>query len=205
MGEMDSVDMLHLATDGNREVWLDLSTGRQLVGIARRPAVATPGTVERAAAGGDGRSLQDVVAAAVEEGGSRFTRIAEHGLVFPIKGEHARYGGYAVTDEDHRTAVIYCAFPTRVPAERRPQVGEAITRANYGLRVGGFELDFSDGDLRYRIGMDLNGGELTVEMARNTIGLGVYMCDHYHDALMRVMFAGEEPAVAIERLEGGGE
>jgi hypothetical protein len=203
MSEMDSVDMLHLATDGRREVWLDFTTGRQLVGITRRPAVAPQSVVqgtERA-----GRSLQDVVVAAVEEGGSRFTRIAEHGLVFPIKGEHAQYGGYAVTDDDYCTAVIYCGFQTRVPAERRPQVGEAITRANYGLRVGGFELDYTDGDLRYRIGMDLNGGELTVEMARNMIGLAVYMCDHYHDALMRVMFAGEEAAEAIERLEGGGE
>ena len=37
-----------------------------------------------------------------------------------------------------------------MPAERRLEVSEFLTRANHGLADGNFELDFDDGEVRFK-------------------------------------------------------
>jgi hypothetical protein len=47
-------------------------------------------------------------------------------------------------------AVIYGVVPERVPADRRAAVAELVTRINYGLILGSFELDLDDGEVRFK-------------------------------------------------------
>ncbi len=36
-------------------------------------------------------------------------------------------------------------------------VAEFITRANFGIVIGNFEIDFSDGEIRYKTSIDVEG------------------------------------------------
>lgn len=47
-------------------------------------------------------------------------------------------------------AAVYGVLPARVPVERRPAVAELLTRINYGLILGNFELDLDDGEVRFK-------------------------------------------------------
>jgi hypothetical protein len=146
-------------------------------------------------------TLIDAVVGAVETNGWRYTRMDDGVIAFPVNGDRAAYAALTIANDEFHHVTLYCGFGPRVPDDRRAAVAEAITRANYGLVVGNFELDFGDGELRFRVGVGTNGGTFSAEMAGYMISLAVYMCDRYHDALMRVMFAGESPADAIHNAE----
>ena len=54
---------------------------------------------------------------------------------------------------------VYCVCSLNVPPARRAAVMELVTRANYGLRLGCFELDLDDGEVRFRASLDFEGTE----------------------------------------------
>ena len=148
-----------------------------------------------------GTVLMDVVIAGVEQNGWSYTRRDDNVILFPVAGRQASYDAVVMTHEGMQYVTTYCSIATRAPGDRRVAVAEAITRANFGLPVGGFELDFEDGEVRFRVGIDVEGGSFAPVMMQNMLGLSVAMCDRYHDALMRVMFADMEPAAAIALAE----
>jgi len=46
--------------------------------------------------------------------------------------------------------LFYLFGPVNVPEERREDAAEYITKANFGLQIGNLELDFNDGEIRYK-------------------------------------------------------
>ena len=93
-------------------------------------------------------------------------------------------------------------FPNRAPEGRRRAIAELVTRANWCLALGSLDLDFSDGDVRFRCAVDVEDGVLTPARLQNVVDAGLWTLDNYHDALLRVMIAGEEPGVAFGRVVG---
>ncbi len=78
----------------------------------------------------------------------------------------------------------------KVPAERRAAVAEFIARVNYKCFIGAFDLDFENGSVRFRCGIDVEGGTLTEKMVDNLFGMTSYMADVHHDRLMQVIYGG---------------
>lgn len=97
--------------------------------------------------------------------------------------------------------VFYAVATTRVPEEVRPAVAEFITRANYGMRIGNFEMDYSDGEVRYKSSLDFEGEALTPALIHNAIYPAVMTLDRYLPGLMSVMFGGRTPYEAIQEIE----
>jgi hypothetical protein len=98
--------------------------------------------------------------------------------------------------------LFYAVATVRVLEEVRPSIAEFITRANYGMRIGNFELDYSDGEIRYKSGLDFEGETLTPQLIRNTIYPAVMTMDRYLPGLLSVMYGGRTPFEAIEEIEG---
>src|SRR5512146_398808 len=110
---------------------------------------------------------------------------------------------YAIVRVDLEEFLFYAVAPVKVPEEVRMAVAEYLTRANYGLRIGNFELDYSDGEVRYKSSIDFEGQILTPELIRNAIYPAVHTMDRYLSGLLRVSFGGATPLEAIEEAEGG--
>jgi hypothetical protein len=94
---------------------------------------------------------------------------------------------------------LLCA--NQVPDDRRLAAAEFMARANFGLVLGNFELDMEDGEVRYRVSIDIEGGELTNKMVRNMIGAGVVTLDRYFPGLMAVCYADRDPKEAVTEVE----
>lgn len=109
---------------------------------------------------------------------------------------------YAIVRVDLEEFLFYAVAPIKVPDEVRPAVAEYITRANYGLRIGNFELDYSDGEVRYKSSIDFEGQSLTADLLRNAIYPAVHTMDRYLTGLLRVSFGGATPHEAIGEVEG---
>jgi hypothetical protein len=81
-------------------------------------------------------------------------------LVGAFSGPAGSWSFYAQAVEDKRLILLYSICPHRAPEERRREVAEFLTRANYGLAAGNFELDFDDGEIRYKSVLHTQGDGL---------------------------------------------
>jgi len=105
-------------------------------------------------------------------------------------------------DEDDEIVVYLSRCPVFVPEERRTAAMEYLTRANYGLRIGNFELDLDDGEVRYKSSLDVEGDELTPALVKRIMRPNLITMDRYLPGLMRVIYGSADPAKEIADLEG---
>lgn len=147
-------------------------------------------------------TLLPVIRTALQRRGlTHVTDEANSRVSLHLEGDEAVFECHLGANE--KTQIVQCLLrePLWVPEEARVSMCEAITRANFGLPFGNFEMDMSDGELRYRTSMDVEGGELVPEMVDNLIGAGAAMCNRYHPAFMRVIYGGISPEQAIMEVE----
>ncbi len=119
-----------------------------------------------------------------------------------FRGDNGELVCYAQVRVDLEQFIFYAVLPIRVPEEKRDAVAEYITRANYGLRIGNFEMDYSDGEVRYKSSLDFEGEELTYNLIRNAIYPAVRTADRYLPGLIWVAYGSKTPEEAIEAIEG---
>jgi hypothetical protein len=108
---------------------------------------------------------------------------------------------YAQVLVDLEIFLFYVQWPMKAPEQARPAVAEYLTRANYGLRLGSFEMDFSDGEVRYKNSLGFEGATLTPELIKHAIYPAVQTMDRYLPGLMAVIYGGKSPAEAIDEIE----
>src|SRR5215212_5325423 len=56
--------------------------------------------------------------------------------------------------DDRNQAAAYVIRDEPVPPERREAVALLLTRANYGIYLGNFEMDLDDGEIRFKVSVD---------------------------------------------------
>ncbi|MFL5945169.1 MAG: YbjN domain-containing protein [Gaiellaceae bacterium] len=116
---------------------------------------------ELASAGGGGDSLLGELKRVFTENGWPFSEVAGAPvLVAELAGPDGRWDFYAHAVEEKNLVLLYSIAPQRVPEERRFDVSAFLTRANYGLADGNFELDFEDGEVRFKTVLHVHGDEL---------------------------------------------
>ena len=90
-------------------------------------------------------------------------------LAFLFRGDRAQWTCYCAAMEEHERVAFYSVAPFNVPEETRPAAMEFVTRANFGLVIGNFELDLDDGEVRYKTSLDLKGSEFTPTLAGRAV------------------------------------
>jgi len=97
---------------------------------------------------------------------------------------------------------IYVNYPIYAKPERiRPSVAEFVTRANYGLALGHFEMDMSDGEIRFHVSQLLHEGSLADEVIGNLFFSSLTATERYYPALMQLLFGGLTAADAVYMAE----
>ncbi len=99
--------------------------------------------------------------------------------------------------------MAYVVAPVNAPEELRTAVAEFITRANYGLRIGNFEMDFDDGEIRYKSSIDFEGVQLDKPLIKNAIYPAVQTMDRYLPNIMKLIYGEgtKSPAELIAEIE----
>lgn len=196
---------MQLAEDDGLETWIDFVTGELIQGLPQRDAAGSSAgeSVQASVVGTGDEDLLSIVKGVLDERGWPYDHFLECTVSVSADDAHIDYHIFLTTDEKQRTICCECHFTEFVPETRRLAVAEAITRANWSLTLGGFSLDFSDGEMLFRIGIDVEGGLLVPLMVHNMIATSVSSARRYHDALMAVAFEGAEPAAAIRQETRG--
>jgi hypothetical protein len=119
-----------------------------------------------------------------------------------FEGSNGRVACYAQIRAELEQLLFYVYAPIKAEEEMRLAVAEYITRANYGLRIGNFEMDFSDGEVRYKSSLDFEDVSLHPEMIKHAIYPAVQTMDRYLPGLMSVIYGAKTPEAAIVDIEG---
>jgi hypothetical protein len=146
--------------------------------------------------------LFPVVVGALEERRWNYRAEPEHTRAsVTLKAKSAAFEVRLLVNESWEVIQCHVQLPVWVPEEKRGAMCEAITRANYALPIGSFEMDMSDGELRCTAGIDVEDGELSTTMVHNLIGACMNPADRYYPAFMRVIYADATPETAIDEVE----
>jgi len=122
-------------------------------------------------------------------------------LLMGFQGENGRWQMIARARNPERQVIVFSVLEEHVPEMRRPAMAEFVARANYGMILGNFELDFSDGEVRYKTSIDVEDGELTTGMVKRLVYANVLMMDKYLPGVMDVMHGRAAAADAVTKIE----
>ncbi|MDK2882876.1 MAG: hypothetical protein PWQ41_39 [Bacillota bacterium] len=122
-------------------------------------------------------------------------------LSLPCSGRNGNWQCWAEAREEQQQFIFYSVCPIKVPEGKRLAVAEYLTRANYGLVIGNFELDFNDGEVRYKTSIDVEGDELTPALVKNLVYANLSTMDRYLPGIMGVVYANLSPQQAIAQVE----
>jgi len=123
-------------------------------------------------------------------------------LAMKFAGDHGEWTCIFRVNAITEQVVFYCYCPVICPEGRRLAMMEFLTRANYGMNVGNFELDLDDGEVRFRSGLDVEGAELTSALLRNQAWSSCNILDLYLPGILEVLTGASNPLEAIEKIEG---
>jgi hypothetical protein len=121
-------------------------------------------------------------------------------LQVKFQGDHGRWDCYAQVREEQEQFVFYSVCPVSVPPEKRAVAAEFMTRANYGLVVGNLEMDYDDGEIRFKTSIDVTGASLTPAVIRQVVYGNVVMMDYYLPGLLSLLYGNESPEEILKRL-----
>jgi hypothetical protein len=105
--------------------------------------------------------------------------------------------------QDRAVVLCHAIAGFRVPEANRTAMAEFITRANYGIMLGNLEMDFSDGEVRYKTSIDLQDGVLTTKMVEVLCAASVTTIDRYLPGMLAVLGGETPPKQAVDEVEHG--
>ena len=116
-------------------------------------------------------------------------------------GKRATFRIRVVFKPDKELVSLYVYYPVTVPEKKRMQVCEAITRINYNMLYGWYEMDMRDGELRFRSFIPLDTAPFFPEQLKTIFYAGVSNADRYFPALMSIIHGGKTVEQAISTME----
>jgi hypothetical protein len=102
--------------------------------------------------------------------------------------------------ENADSLVLQVRLPGNVAEEDRSEIGDFLLLANWGLKIGGFDIDQSDGEVIYRIGIPVKGQSLTQSVVSEMIDCAISTVQRYADGLLRVV-RGRSPREIIDDID----
>lgn len=98
-------------------------------------------------------------------------------------------------------AILVSHFPVRIPPRRRKACMEAVTRANSGLGVGGFDLDLDSGLLVFRTAIPSTEPELNILHMGWMLAVHQHCFETYYPAFMAMVYGRISARKIIAKVE----
>jgi len=103
--------------------------------------------------------------------------------------------------EDAQQLLFYVVAQERCPDEYLGAMAEFITRANFGMLIGNFEMDYSDGEVRYKASVDLEDAGMSTALLRNLVVAASTTFDRYYTGFHAVASGALGAVEAIVQVE----
>ncbi|MFH7025001.1 MAG: YbjN domain-containing protein [Heteroscytonema crispum UTEX LB 1556] len=149
----------------------------------------------------DRKIFEEMLDFFVEEGW-HYTKIkGEPVLRLSFEGKNSKWTCYAKARVQEQQMVFYSICPVNASESKLLAIAEFIARANYGMIVGNFELDFTDGEIRYKTGIDVESASLSFPLIKQLVYTNVTVMDEYLPGIISVINGEVSPVNAIAKIE----
>lgn len=134
--------------------------------------------------------------------GWKYRRMEDYSaLEMGVAGENGNYRLVVLVDGERAIVRFLTFVEGKVAEPRRREVMEYVTRANYGLLLGNFELDLGDGEVRFKCSVDVEESTITYRQYQNLLFVSLATMDRYYPGLQRVLQGSADAAAAIVESE----
>ncbi|MCP2727809.1 YbjN domain-containing protein [Limnofasciculus baicalensis] len=131
-----------------------------------------------------------------------FTQIKKQStLRLAFKGKNGKCDCYAQVREKEKQFIFYSVCPTQVPKTKRRVVGEFLLRINHEKVIGGFDLDFNNGEIRYKTSISFNNKSLTSDTIKDLVYTNLMMMERYLPGIRLVISGFISPEEALAETE----
>jgi hypothetical protein len=122
-------------------------------------------------------------------------------LQMTYPGKNGKWTCYAQVHEEQQIFFFYSVCPIDTPEEKRLLMAELLTRANYGLKVGYFDMNFADGEVRFKTSIDVGEENLSNTILRNLVYNNLWIMDHYLPGILSLIYSDITPMEVIQKME----
>ena len=119
-------------------------------------------------------------------------------LTAKYSGDNCRMDVVFDADPEKDLAMVFVYLPVITPEAKRRDMAELVCRINRCMTIGSLELDMDDGDIRFKVTMDVEGGELAPTMIGNMRDSAIATSDRYYPALMAMLYGDKSPQEALD-------
>ena len=151
------------------------------------------------------QALREAVEEFFDRDGTKHQPFDENDVARAGYSVDTKFGHATVFFHAHSDQLLFkFMLPISADETERDSVGEFLLRANYGLKIGGFDFDYRDGEISYRISLFCGREDFhppTYDQINFSVIIGLMMVEKYGNALVKVMFGLLEPEEAIELAE----
>ena len=116
-------------------------------------------------------------------------------------GDNGRWNCVAIAGPQDEHLLFLSLLPCKAIPARRAACAELLTRINFGLTHGCFEMDLSDGEIRYRTSAPLASADVSPGLVEHLVFSNICTVDRFFGAIMKVIYAGVSPASAMNPVE----
>lgn len=120
-----------------------------------------------------------------------------------VRGIHTSFYSFLLVDEEQESLLCNTHINQKIPAYKRLEVCDFMSRVNYELANGNFEMDMDNGEIRFRTYLDLADAEPSKEQILNIVWNSVLGFDTYYPGLMKLVYgdysAEDAAALCVEQ------
>jgi hypothetical protein len=103
------------------------------------------------------------------------------------QGNYAQWVFVASNDASSETVTLFARFPESCPSHCFNTMSEFLERANFGMTYGAWVMDRQDGEIRYRVGMDVGHLEINDELLRGLTTYTNMTIDYYFEGIIGII------------------
>lgn len=92
------------------------------------------------------------------------------------------------------------SIPLSADENARLPVAEYLTRANFNMRNGNFEMSMETGEIRFKTYLHAGAGDMDPAAGRLALLMPFLMLDRYGDGLLEVLFGFKSPKEAFDAV-----
>lgn len=125
----------------------------------------------------------------------------EPALQMSFQGENGQWMCFVKVREEQEQLIFYSISPVKVPENKRLVMAEFLSRANFGLSIGNFELNFADGQIRYKTSIAAKGNGVNSALIGQLIFANLLTMDEYLPGIMSIIYTELSAVEAIAQIE----
>ena len=114
------------------------------------------------------------------------------------EGKSLQWYCYAKIDEAEQRFAFYSVCPYQASPTQLAKMAEYTSRANYGMTIGNFELDFADGEIRYKTSIDFQDNKPTLGSISQLVYTNILMMERYLPGILSIVKQDVEADAAIQ-------